>query len=128
MFINITEFSYIRHVNFNVQILNDIKYHEKGFCLVIIKIPKNKYHYTILTIILYTTKLKKHNNYSTPQTLQPNYNLLNLGTKMVKNHNRNRKENKSWNWIPRKSPVTTRLHYNWNHKSWTTKDLRTRHH
>ena len=50
-------FAYIRPVNCNVQILNDIKASEKYFGLVIIKYQKI-YHYTTLAIIIHGTKHK----------------------------------------------------------------------
>ena len=68
MFTDITIFTYIRNVKFNVQILNGSKALVKVFGLFIIKTPK-KHNYTTLAIILYATKPTKYNQLNYTQTL-----------------------------------------------------------
>ena len=70
MFTDITMFTYIRPGKFNVQIINDRKSPEKGFGLVIIKIPK-----TYIIILLWPSYYMPHNSQKTiSQTSIKHYN------------------------------------------------------
>ena len=70
VFTNINIFTYIRPVNYNVQIINDSKAPEKYFGLDIIKKQKRP-RFTTLDIIIHTKKTAKHNNSNITKTLQP---------------------------------------------------------